>query len=524
MRSPKIFHCMVHRLTVALTVLLPVLACAADFRTTTFNANMRINPDRTITVDETVQLVPSANGAINNLAVAEAPAGSRKVQYLVNRATIGTDKNLQPLTVKPDGNGNLVVSLPAGTVNGPIQLHVNYSVLGAFTDKSGGTLGARSTLSWNLVPTSWPSKIESGLLEIGYPAGVVPVYTGANSGTGGERMAVEKSPNTAFSGDLSKMNVSEVRDGVTLQPPSIPAKAGLHLLIAIARKDLKPAPKKLTLAGTPAAVPKPSRSDRGERLVGNKPGTAATAPKAPAKKKSSLWMLVLPLAVPIAFFLVFAKRLKFMSGHGYATSAVSEGIGPAEAGYLLEGSLKVRHVLGALSAVVAGHYSQPDSATINPAAIGPVERRAIEILKRRTTIEDDKEVKTFLNGYLHELQSILTQNLISLSMLETPSPPARFGPLMGALVLLAITGALSIRNDLAIGGVVTLAALIITVFLALSLSSLTQRGVKAKLKVIGLHKFLLAHVQELKSGTEVDYLVPLKPYAVAFGLAKEDTF
>ncbi len=523
MRATKISRSTFHRFTIAWVVLFPALACAVDFRTTTFNANMRVNQDRTITVDETIQIVPSGNGAINDLAVAEAPSGFKKVQYLVNRATIGNEKTTQPLTVKPDGNGNLVVSLPAGTVNGSTQLHVNYSVLGTFTDKSGGTLGARATLSWNMVPTSWPSKIESGLLEIGYPAGVVPVYTGANSGTGSDHVAVEKSPNTAFSGDVSKLNVSEVRDGVTMQPPSLPPKAGLHVLIAIARKDLKPAPKKLGAVGTTSAPARPPRRDRDDRPALFKPPVVAAPKKAAPKKQMSAWVVGLPLVVPIVFFLLFAKRLKFMSGHGYATSAVSEGIGPAEAGYLLEGSLKVRHVLGALSAVVAGHYSQPDSATIDPAAIGPVERRAIEILKRRSTINDAKEVRTFLSGYIQELQSILTQNLVSLSMLETPSPAAKFGPFVGALVLLLITGALSIRNNLAIGGTVTLVALIVTAFLALSLSSLTQRGVRAKLRVVGLHKFLSAHAQELKSG-EADYLIPLKPYAVAFGLAKEDAF
>jgi len=525
MRRPKTTSTQIKSLCVLLTTALVAFAGADGFRTTSFSANMRINADRTITVDETILIVPSGTAAIN-LVVAEAPEGSRKVQYLVNRATTGSDKSsVTPLEVKPDSDGNLATSFPAGSLKGPVQIHVNYSVLGAFTDKSGGSLGARSTLSWDLVPTKWPSKIESGLLEVGYPTGAVPIYAGVNSGAGDARQAIEKSPNTAFTGAVSAFNVSEVRDGITLQPASIPASAGLHLLIAIARKDLKPAPEKLippvTLTVSHSAPQRGAKPQTGAAPTNRVQTLARTAP---SKQGMTLWMVALPLLVPIAFFFIFSKRLSFMTGHGYATSAVPEGVGPAEAGYLLEGSLKVRHVLGAVSAVVAGHYSQPDSATIDPAAIGPVERKAIEILKRRTATGDTKEIKVFLSGSMQDLQSILIQNLISLNMLESPSTAGRFGPLLGSLVALAITGAVSVNNDTAVGGVVTGLAVILTATLLYSLGSLSQRGVKAKLKVMGLHRFLTAHAQELKSGTDLDYLAPLKPYAVAFGLAKEDQF
>jgi hypothetical protein len=80
------------------------------------------------------------------------------------------------------------------------------------------------------------------------------------------------------------------------------------------------------------------------------------------------------------------------------------------------------------------------------------------------------------------------------------------------------------RQDLTPGAVISVIAVVVTAYLAFSLSSLTQRGVRAKLKVIGLHKFLMAHSQELKSEAQEDYLKNLRPYAVAFGLAKEDAF
>jgi hypothetical protein len=481
---------------------------------------MRINADRTITVDETIQLVPLDSGPVGDLVVAESPPNSRNVHYLVNRATIG-DKTASPLVAKPDDNGDLVVSIPTSASNGPVQIHVNYSVLGAFTDRSGGTLGPRSTLSWNLVPTSWPSKIENSLLEVGYPTGVVPVYTGANMGSDGSRASIEKSPDSAFTGSVSTFNVSEVRDGIQLQPASIATKAGMHLLIAISRKDLKPAPAKLV----PPPVPVVSHSAPPSSSH-TKPATGTTKPSRTAppqpKTEPGAWMLGLPAAVPVIFFFAFYRRLKFTTGHGFATSAVPEGVGPAEAGYLLEGSLKTRHVLGAISAVVGGRYSQPDSATIDPAAIGPVERKAIELLKNRSSISDPKEIKTYLNGYLQELQGLLTQNLVSLNLLDTPSQVGRYGPILGAVVALVVTGGVAMNDDMDIGGAVTLGAVLVTAWLLFSLSSLTKRGLKAKLRVMGLHKFLSAHASELKSDAEPEYLSTLKPFAVAFGLAKED--
>jgi hypothetical protein len=487
---------------------------------------MRVNADRTITVDETIQILPSQPGALS-LVVAERPEGSHKVQYLVNHANLTVDKNTTVLNVQTTADGNLLANIPAEPTKGVLQIHVNYSALGVFTDKSGGSLGARSTLSWNLVPTHWNSKIESGLLEVGYPAGAVPAYTGATSGKGTSKITIEKTANTAFTGSVANFNVSEVRDGITLQPGSVDPDAGLHLLIAFMRKDLKPAPSRLTppsAASTSHGAAQQSAAGKGSGTSEHRPDGASPSPAKEPRPTRSYLLIALPLAVPLAFFLAFQRRLSFIRGHGFATSAVPEGIGPAEAGYLLEGALRLRHVLGAVSAVVRGQYSQPDSATINPADLGPVERRAIEILKRKPSASEQKEIKAFLAGAVPELQNVLIQNLVSLNMLDAPNTTTRFLPLGIAGVGALLTGAMALHNDTVLGGATTAVAVIITVILGLSVSPLTDRGVRVKLKVVGLHKFLTAHASQLKSGADPDYLEPLRPYAVAFGLASEDVF
>jgi hypothetical protein len=486
------------------------------FRTTSFNAKLKVNSDRTLTVDETVTIVPTGK-PLNNLVVAEAPSGSHTIHFLVSRANLGNAATsaAQPVKVQDD---QITTNLPATTGTTPVQFHINYSVLGAFSERSGGELGARSTMSWNLVPPSWPSAIESSLLEVEYPDKSVPVYVGANTVADGKTAAIEKHQDTAFSGKMDAFNVSEGSNGITMQPSSgIPANAGMHLLIAIPKKYLKPAPASLTVKPPPKpAASKPTTHDKAPVAA----PVVASKPAAP--KEANALLLILPLFPPVLFFFLYLKRFAFLRGRAFPSSAVPSGVGPAEAGYILEGSLKVRHVIGALSAIADGGQSKHGSATVSADSIGPVEMRALEIIKRRSSTTDPSQLRTFLSGSLQDLQSVVVHNLDLQDLLYPSEKRSKVVPAVSLTLALALAGFFAYRQDEMKGLLFTGLGVVLSALLVYSLSPLTQKGARVYQKVAGLDRFLSAHSTEFKAAEGADYLEYLRPYAIAFGAAKEE--
>ena len=493
-------------------------ALGQNFRTTSFNAKLKINSNRTLTVDETIQIVPSGSAPLTGIVLAEAPSGSHKIQFLVSRSTAGTGTTPTDLTVQTQDD-KVVADLPPTSGSSPVQIHVNYSVLGTFTDHSGGTLGSRSTMSWNIVPSSWPSSIESSLLEVEYPDKSTPLYVGATTDDGSSRSSIEKTQNTAFSGKLDAFDVSEGSDGITMKPPSgIPAKAGMHLLIAISKKDLKAAPARLsaeptTRKNTPPTNPSQQRDS-------HKP--APVSQDKQSTKDSSTLLLLLPLFPPLMFFFIYLKRFAFLRGKSFPTSAVPEGLGPAEAGYILDGALRARHVLGALSVLADGGLSKHGSATVDQNTLGPLEKRALEIISRRSTTADPKQLRTFLNGSLQDLQTVVIQNLGAKNLLYPSAKRGRIIPGLSLLLTLAIAGYFSTGQDLAKGLIFTVLGIAAGSILIYSLSPLTQNGARVFQRIAGLDKFLCAHVEDFNAPEGAGYLEHLRPFAIAFGVAKEE--
>src|SRR5437588_4885466 len=109
----------------------------ATFKTPSFTVRVKMNDDRTATVDETIELAfeQGNTGGISNLVVAESAAG-RPSEYSILKETLVVGQETIPILVKPTSRGSIVASLPASALQNvtSAQLHVAYRVKGAFVD------------------------------------------------------------------------------------------------------------------------------------------------------------------------------------------------------------------------------------------------------------------------------------------------------------------------------------------------------------------------------------------------------
>lgn len=500
----------------ALVALTVFASAQTAMRTTAFNAKLHAAANRTVTVDETIDLYfPPGATAPDELVLAEAPTGSRPVQFLISRATIGgaggPNTDIHPTTAKD----RITYKLTSGQASDRVELHVNYSVLGAFTDRSGGSLGNRSTMSWNIVPADWPTSIESGLFEMEYPGTALPLYVGINSGDGGGRLSVTKTRDTAFSGSVSALNVSETHDGVTVQPTSgIAEGAGLRVLVAFSREDLTAAPAKLSAPSPP--TPKPAAKTKPIQTPPTKPAATQSEPAKPG-----LWPVFLPLVPGVVFLVLYWKRLSPFGKHTYPTSAVPEGVGPAEAGFLLEGHLKQRHLLGSIAAIV----NELPTIKGEPAAseenlFGPTERRLVEIFEKKQAPLSTKEIHSTINVYHQELSNVVANSLAQKGLLFPSAKRSKWTPGVSLLLSLAVACGYSIYLDQQRGGIFSALGVLLSLFLLWRLSPLTPKGVRAHRRVAGLNRFLYASAKEFNNGA-AEYMEPLKPFAIAFGVLTE---
>ena len=221
----------------------------ATFKTSSFTVRVKMNDDRTATVDETIDLAfeQGNTGGISNLVVAESAAG-RPSEYSILKETLVVGQETIPILVKPTSRGSIVASLPASALQNvtSAQLHVAYRVKGAFVDRIGGDLGARSTFTWDVIPATWPTDIASSSIELENAPGIAPLYIGGITAMGGVRAVVEKRGEAAFTGSTTRLRADEVSTGVIISPAeSIPPETGFRLLVALPSADLKQAPDKL---------------------------------------------------------------------------------------------------------------------------------------------------------------------------------------------------------------------------------------------------------------------------------------
>jgi hypothetical protein len=486
-------------------------AFADPYRTLLFNARVKLNNDRTATIDETIQVSAEsgAQGSIQDLVIAH-PGPNDGIQYLVSKATLTSRGQLKHIDVRPNDRGDLVAYAPADDLVGNAELHVNYSVLGAFADHSGGGLGRRSTVTWNVIPANWSSPIDTSTVEIQYPSGATPVLVSAGIGPRSNNLTVEKRLNNPFSGSTA-VTVDDNATGATFHvPQGITASQGLRLIVALPTAGLSPAPDHLTAPAPTVPPPAPAVNRATGPSGGAKPAPVASNP--PVR---SSFLLLLPFLAPVLFYLLNAKRFTWAMNSSYPSSIVPAGVGPAEAGYLLEGKLKQRHLHGCLA--LLGEYGvlKPGASPHATKQIGPVEASILAVLNQKGAF-GPQEARAAVNKSLHDLDLVVRKSIDSLNLLDPSAARAKAIP----AVFLALAIILATAYTASAGMMPALGAGIIAAgagaALLWHLSPLTKNGAATRKKVVGLKRFLASEAKEF--ARQPDHLSELRPYAISLGV------
>lgn len=496
-------------------------AFSAKYRTTLYNVRVKLESNRTATIDETIDLAleQGSTGGIRGLVVGEAATGAKKISFLVAKAILQAGAQVLPLDVAASGN-TLVANIPADALQNQtkVELHLNYSVLGSFVDRTGGKLGKRSTFTWNAIPTRWPNPVLAGSIEVQSPESAAPVYTGGTIGPQHINVNVDKTLDAAFAGDTSALKVSSQDSTTVFQPvQTVPAGEGFRLMVALPVTNLQPAPDKL--APPPAPIVSSAPTTAVHHGVSN--GGAALPAKTPLPPNP--WAALAPLAVPVLFLLFQYRRFTFTHGHGFPTSTVPANLGPAEIGILLDEHIRMRHVMGTmsdladrgvikLSPVEGGQTVQ--IAAANPEELTSLERRLLQLLSQKAPPLTSKDLNSLFDGARLDLEGRARERLVETHLLFPSTKWGRGLPGLLALIALGLTGLVAIRAGLPYFIASMAISVVALGLLVKTLSRLTLKGISALDKSLGLRKYIAAEIQ----AGAADTLRSLRPYAIAMGL------
>lgn len=482
---------------------------ATNFQTTTFDAKLKLADNRTGTVDETIQIIipQGATGGINNLVLAEAMPG-KDIQYLVSRASIRAGGAVKPLTVTQNAH-TLIASIdPKDLPVGTVVLNVNYSFVGAYVDRSGKPLGQRSTLTWNIIPLSWPSAIDKSSIQVEYPTGLKPVYVAGVVNPGGTRIFAERTGDADFVGSIAALSAAEANGSFTVAPQRpIGAQQGLRVIVALPSASLKPEPAKLTLAST-TPIDKPQA----------KPETTPVKPTStvPVEKKETaqptFLTYLLPLIPPVLFLGLYWKKFRFQQIAGYPTADPPAKLGPAESAFFLEGELKPRHIFASATSLV-------DRGWLGKAGEGdltPLDQKLLAILKEKGTDMSMEEFRAIAERSKDEFEHTASgwlslQGFVQRKRFRLMPAASLLVVYVVLAIFLAGVGTTAVWSVFGIG-------LATSLFLATSLRPLTDKGMRCLRRIAGLRKFLRAEAAELKKDSCSGHLRDLRPYALAFGV------
>jgi len=474
----------------------------SGFSTNSFHVKVKMNDDRTATVDETIELKGDQAKAegVPNLVIAESGAG-RPSEYTVLKQELTMGQNTIPLVVKPTERGNLVAVVPAGALatGSAFQMHISYRVKGGFIDKSGGDLGRRATFTWNVIPASWPTDIAASSVEVEDAAGIAPLYVGAKTDLAGVRAVVERRGEENFTGSTSRLRSDIVSTGVIISPSeAISAGSGFQIIVALPRDSLKQPPATMPQVEAQAvqANVKPTQS------VPPKGTPAKHGAKPSPKGKEDLTLLLLPLLPPLLFLLLYFRRFSWMPLRGYPTSAIPEGITPAEAGYLVDGALTGQHLLGTLAQLADhGFIKLPIGGPmqVSPTAqnsCGAFEKRLLNSLTQNSAPADMTDLKKRLSIRTNDLEPKLVQSLSKQGVLSGGMKRSQLWAAVSLILAEALTDYYGIVSGNYVAAGIAAAGMLACLTLISFLRPITRKGLGTARRVAGLRRFIMANETE----------------------------
>lgn len=515
---------------------LGVTAGAQSFTTQRFDVLATVNPDRTVTVTERIEVnfFEAKRGLLRNIPLRTTDGQrGRTVQI----QPVQVRRNGQPVPYQASEQGSdLVFKIgdPNRTIIGAQAFEIRYVIRRSLREQpAAGDLPARTEWFWNVVPHNWPTAINAAKVSVAFPKSASEFY-GARmlADARGGRAGIEAFNGQAVRGRSDLLSVELSPHMVTFESKRPLAKGGgMTVVLGLARGTLATAEDDADIRQMP----------RGN--VGAGSGQEEMFADAPWEVKptgSPWWSLVFGLPAALVGYRAWKRKPK-NQGPLVTRFDPPDGIGPSETGFLMDGAFNSRDLVAGLIAI-----AQKGAGRIRSEG----EELTFELFSERTGRRVYlKEEFTPFENELHEKLRLIGPVITPQVLREGFG--VHYRSLKHLIVRLAKEGDLydASRKSSGYLGCLAFSAVLVGAFLlfpilgpwicpgvilgviALSAagavgSPYSERGAKVRHHLLGLREFInRANKDELRyiANREPDQALfeRLLPYAIAFGLVKK---
>ncbi len=503
---------------VALALCLAAIANAASFTTRSFRTDVTIEKNRIVGFVETIDLTftQPSHGIVRNIPYrTQANDGSsRLVEFVFDGTSLDTGNGFAEVPASKVQDGDdwvLKIGSPSARVSGHATYKIKYRVTYSLADiPAEGKLGARTEFLWNVLPGGWPTSIPEGEVTVHFPQVRGAVWARALLGNGG-RLGVQRERGKAPVGGLDLLDLSYPDDKTLKIGLKREKRFGESLTVILALPKGTVSPGEILTEAPPAqpAYQRQRSHDAGSTNLGN-PG----------------WALLPLLLIPLGS-LLRSRRDYFRGMPLVVQYDPPEGIGPGEAGYLLDKDIQPSHVSAGVLSI-----AQKGAAQFIPIGLDLKDEQGDRPL-------------TFFEGAIYRQLAAFPSPISGTEVsnaLGSAYPDLRMGirsgpaiaPLMGKRgpeeIILAVAFLVLVSISFLFGILPGIGAVVLGLIVAVTVNSgipkYTKEGARIRRHLEGLKEFI-SHSKE----QELNYMVEhapdlamferLLPYAVAFGAVTE---
>ncbi|MCO5297650.1 MAG: DUF2207 domain-containing protein [Fimbriimonadaceae bacterium] len=508
---------------------LAALSLGAKFETESFHSSYQLLRDRTVEIEETisVRFLERQHGLLRNIPFRTQGGGRvREVRYDLLSTELKRGGSWAPVPAQQSNQGG-DWALRIGDANrwesGRVSYRIRYRVQGALTRfETDANIGPHDELFWNVLPTDWPTSIRQATVDVGFPKVEGSVRARVLVGARGSRDGGELERGGKFVGNAPLVDLS------------YPSPTTLRVRI---KRTLQPHEGATLVLGLPLeafeAPPPPSSHPEGQGGDTSDPaGFIPTPDPLPYERLPSNPLgFVIPLIPAGLFWWLYKDHFKRNPGPLVVRYEAPEGVGPIEAGYLMDGKVDPGDIVGAIVGLAqkgAGRLIHADEGiqfevgSLEGAKnLTPSDRRLFEALEPfGPIVTADLLEGAFAESY-RDLNNGAGREMAARGWARANRTEG-CGCIVLCLVLFVAASAGFLFAGLPV--LLGLAAAVVVGFIAVVRTDLlTPEGAKVRHALRGLEEFIArAHKKEL------NYLVDrvpdqalfeeLLPFAIAFGL------
>lgn len=325
----------------SLLLVFAIAACSfgAKFETRSFHSSYRLLRDRTVEIEETiaVRFLERQHGLLRNIPFRTQGGGQvREVRYDLISTELNRGSGWGPVPVQESNQGG-DWALRIGDANrwesGRVSYRIRYSVQAALTRFESDAEGwPHDELYWNVTPTDWPTPIREATIDVAFPKCDGSVRARLLVGPRGSRDGAELERGGSFVGNSGLVELG------------YPSSTSLRARV---KRTLQPGEGATLVLGLPlAAFEAPSSAPRGAPTspyddVGSVPPPVPPMPSNPLG-------FVIPLIPAGLYWWLYRGTFKRNPGPLVVRYEAPPGVGPIEAGYLMDGRVDPGDIVGAI--------------------------------------------------------------------------------------------------------------------------------------------------------------------------------